>query len=248
MAIGTRSYARGYLSSSGLPPGLRALLIANVAVFLVQFFSRGALDGLFGPLALRPSDVVTRLMIWQLATYMFLHGGLGHILWNMLALWMFGREFEQLWGTRRFLRFYFFCGIGAGVCVVIANYLFGNPRVATIGSSGAIYGILLASAVLWPDRQILFYFLIPVKMKYFVAIIGAIAFLNSFNTNSPVSDVAHLGGMLFGYIFLKMPRMRGIDPVGSLKESYNTWKLARAKRKFQVYMRKKGSDRDRRVN
>jgi len=81
-----------------------------------------------------------------------------------------------------------------------------------------------------------------------LAIIGAIAFLNSFNTNSPVSDVAHLGGMLFGYIFLKMPRTRGIDPVGSLKESYNTWKLARAKRKFQVYMRKKGSDRDRWVN
>jgi membrane associated rhomboid family serine protease len=166
----------------------------------------------------------------------------------MLALWMFGREFEQLWGTRRFLRFYFFCGIGAGVCVVIANYLFGNPRVATIGSSGAIYGILLASAVLWPDRQILFYFLIPVKMKYFVMIIGAIAFLNSFNTNSPVSDVAHLGGMLFGYIFLKMPRTRGFDPLGSLKESYNNWRLARAKRKFQVYLRKKGSDRDRWVN
>src|SRR5579864_6384027 len=235
MAIGTRSYARGYLSSSGLPPGLRALLIANVAVFLVQFFSRGALDGVFGPLALRPSDVVTRLMIWQLATYMFLHGGLGHILWNMLALWMFGREFEQLWGTRRFLRFYFFCGIGAGVCVVIANYLFGNPRVATIGSSGAIYGILLASAVLWPDRQILFYFLIPIKMKYFVMIIGAIAFLNSFNTSSAVSDIAHLGGMLFGYVFLKMPRQLkdggSFHPVESLRQGYRSWKLARAKRK-----------------
>ena len=248
MALGTRSYARGYLSSGGLPPGLRGLLIANVAIFLIQFFSRGSLDGLFRLLALRPVDVVTHLMVWQLATYMFLHGGLGHILWNMLALWMFGREFEQLWGTRRFLRFYFFCGIGAGVCVVIANYLFGNPGVATIGSSGAIYGILLACAVLWPDRQILFYFLIPVKMKYFVMIIGAIAFLNSFNTNSPVSDVAHLGGMLFAYLYLKTPQLRGFDPLDTLRESYNNWKLARAKRKFQVYLRKKGSDRGPWVN
>ena len=248
MAIGTRSYARGYLSSGGLPPGLRALLIANVAIFLVRFFLGRPLEGLFSALALTPSDVVTRLEIWQLATYLFIHEGVGHILWNMLALWMFGREFEQLWGTRRFLRFYFFCGIGAGVCVVIGNYLARTPHVTTVGSSGAIYGILLASAVLWPDRQILFYFLIPVKMKYFVMIIGAIAFLSSFNVNSPVSNVAHLGGMLFGYIFLKMPKTRGFDPVGSLKESYNTWRLARAKRKFQVYLRKKGSDRDRWVN
>jgi len=120
--------------------------------------------------------------------------------------------------------------------------------VATIGSSGAIYGILLASAVMWPDRQMLFYFLIPLKMKYFVMIIGAIAFFNSFNPASPVSDVAHLGGMLFGYVFLKLPRMRNADPIGALQESYERWKLERAKRKFQVYMRKQGSGRDRRIH
>jgi len=79
-------------------------------------------------------------------------------------------------------------------------------------------------------------------------IIGAIAFLNSFNPASPVSEVAHLGGMLFGYVFLKIPRMRGVDPIGALRESYNAWKLERAKKKFQVYMRKKGSDRDRHIN
>jgi membrane associated rhomboid family serine protease len=245
MAFTTRSYARGYLSSGGLPPGIRALLISNVALFLVDFFSRYFLRSYF---ALRPEDVATRFEIWQLATYMFLHGGIWHILWNMLALWMFGCELERLWGTRRFLRFYFFCGIGAGFCVVVGNYLFGDPRLATVGSSGAIYGILLASAVLWPDRLILFSFLIPIKMKYFVMIIGAIAFLNSFNTNSPVSDIAHLGGMLFGYAFLKMPRLRGFDPFGSLRESYRSWRLARAKRKFQVYMRKQRSDRGPWVN
>jgi membrane associated rhomboid family serine protease len=248
MAIGTRSYTRGYLSSSGLPPGIRALLISNVAIYVITFFLGRRLSVLLDLLALRPSDVVTHLYVWQLVTYTFLHQGLGHILFNMLALWMFGTEFERLWGTRRFLRFYFFCAAGAGLCVIVGNYLFGNPNVSTIGSSGAIYGILLASAVMWPNRQMLFYFLIPIKMKYFVMIIGAIAFLNSFNPASPVSDVAHLGGMLFGYIFLKIPNMRGVDPIGSLRDSYQTWKLERAKKKFQVYMRKQGSNRDRRIH
>src|SRR5579872_7023928 len=248
MAIGTRSYTRGYLSSSGLPPGIRALLISNVAVFVITFFAGRRLAGTLDLLMLRPSDVVTHGYLWQLATYMFLHQGIGHILFNMLALWMFGTEFERLWGTRRFLNFYFFCGVGAGMCVIVANYLFGNPDIATVGSSGAIYGILLASAVMWPDRQMLFYFLIPLKMKYFVMIIGAIAFFNSFNPASPVSDVAHLGGMLFGYVFLKLPRMRNADPIGALQESYQKWKLERAKKKFQVYMRKQGSGRDRRIH
>ena len=248
MAIGTRSYARGFLSSSGLPPGIRGLLISNVAIFLISFFAGRALSDVFSLAVLRPVDVVTHFYVWQLVTYMFLHQGIGHILFNMLALWMFGTEFERLWGTRRFLQFYFFCGVGAGLCVIAGNYLFGNPNVGTVGSSGAIYGILLASAVLWPDRQMLFYFLIPIKMKYFVMIIGAIAFLNSFNPSNPVSEIAHLGGMLFGYVFLKLPRMRGFDPMGALEESYRQWKLARAKKKFQVYMRKQGRDRDRTIH
>ena len=228
------------------------LLIVNVAIFVVQFFGRGTWIGeLFSYGELIPAAVVKLFFVWQLATYMFLHSGIGHILWNMLALWMFGTELERLWGTRRFLYFYFFCGIGAGVCVVLLNYMFGNPNIPTVGSSGAIYGLLLASAVLWPDRQILFSFLIPIKMKYFVMIIGAIAFLNSFNPASPVSDVAHLGGMLFGYICLKTPRLvvsqRPGRPrvrtslTGSIRDAYRSWKLARAKRKFEVYMRKQKS-------
>src|SRR5438094_9161997 len=105
MAIGTRSYTRGYLSSSGLPPGIRALLISNVAIYLIYFFAGRSLLVTRDLLGLRPSDVVTHLYIWQLVTYMFIHSGLGHILFNMLALWMFGTEFERLWGTRRFLHF-----------------------------------------------------------------------------------------------------------------------------------------------
>ena len=239
MGYQSRSYARSFLGSSGTPPGIKGLLIANIAIFLLQFF----LGGFAGPFALfmlRPSDVATRFFIWQLVTYMFLHGGIWHILWNMLALWMFGCELERFFGTRRFMWFYFFCGTGAGVCVVIGNYLFGDPRIPTLGSSGAIYGILLASAVLWPDRIILFSFLFPIKMKYFVMIIGAIAFLGTFNMQSGVSDVAHLSGMAFGYAFLKLRQVKGFDPIAVASERYRAWRLARAKRKFQVYLKKQG--------
>jgi len=123
--------------------------------------------------------------------------------------------------------------------VIVGNYLFGNPDVGTVGSSGAIFGILLASAVMWPDRQMLFYFLIPIKMKYFVMIIGAIAFLNSFNPASPVSDVAHLGGMLFGYIYIKargMSRRRHHSRISfGMKDWYGQWQRKRLRRKFDVY-------------
>jgi membrane associated rhomboid family serine protease len=243
MAISTRSYARPYVSGSGLPPGIKALLIANCAVFLLQFLARGHLDGFFSYFALYPVAVVKLFFVWQLATYMFMHGGILHLVFNMLGLWWFGRELEDVWGTRAFLRFYFLCGCLAGVCVVLADFLFGNPAIPTIGASGAVYGILAASAVLWPDRELLFYFLFPVKMKYFVMIVAAIAFFESFSVNSQVSNVAHLSGLVFGYLLVKMPRRRtalGTSMTGSLKDAYRNWKLQRAKKKFQVYLRKQG--------
>jgi membrane associated rhomboid family serine protease len=245
MAIGTRDYARPYLAGGRLPFGVKALLISNAVVFLLQYFTQGSAIGrIFSYLALVPADVVHRFFVWQVVTYLFLHAGVWHILINMLTLWMFGTDLELAWGTRRFMQFYFFCGIGAGVCVVLANYLFGNPAIGTVGASGAIYGILLVSAILWPDRIIVF-IIFPLKMKYFVMIFGGIAFLGAFNLNSGVSDIAHLSGMAFGYLFLKMPKTRGVDPVGWIGESYRAWKLARAKKKFQVYLRKNGrSDKD----
>jgi membrane associated rhomboid family serine protease len=246
MAYSTRSYATSYLSGNRLPRGIRWLLIANTSVFLLQFFTSRSLPWEY--LALVPAAVVKSLFVWQLVTYMFLHGGIWHILWNMLALWMFGVELEQVWGTERFLRFYFLCGAAAGVCVVLANYLFGNPNAATIGSSGAIYAILAASAAMWPDRVILAFFFFPMKMKYFVMIVGGIAFLNSWNLNSGVSDVAHLSGLLFGLLYVKTPRVRGFDPLAWLQSGYRNWKIQRNKRKFQVYLKKQRSDRDRWVN
>jgi membrane associated rhomboid family serine protease len=138
--------------------------------------------------------------------------------------------------------------VGAGLFVVLANYLFGNPQVPTIGASGAIYGILLVAAVLWPDRIIIFY-IFPIKLKYFVMIMAGIAFFGLRDLNSGVSQVAHLSGMLFGYVFLKSAKIRKFDPVSPLRDGYKSWKLARAKRKFQVYLKKQqGGDRDRWVN
>jgi len=250
MSFRSRTRVTGAFYIPGFPKGVKWLLISNVAIFIIGYFAQLArLDRPLSYLALTPVLVLKDFFVWQLLTYAFLHGGFGHIIWNMLALWMFGAELERVWGTQRFIRFYFFCAVGAGICVVIANYVlpWGNPNIATIGSSGAIFGILLVYAVLFPDREILWGFLIPIKVKYFVMIVGAMAFLSSFQVNTGVSNFAHLGGLLFGYLFLKTPRMQ-FDPIEPVRRQYQDWKLQRAKRKFQVYLRKQGSGRGPKVN
>ncbi|MBI4876459.1 MAG: rhomboid family intramembrane serine protease [Acidobacteria bacterium] len=252
----TTSSSSGYGSSfypSYFPPGVKWLLIVNTAVWLLFFFAaRTAAGLLFQPFKLVPNDVVHGLAVWQLASYMFLHDpfGFGHILFNMLTLWMFGADLERTWGTRQFLRFYFLCGIGAGICVVAANAAAGGMDRATIGASGAIYGLLLAYGLLFPDRTVLFSFLFPMKAKYFVMILGAIAFLSSLGSgNSNVSNVAHLGGMIFGYIYLKsrLGRVR-FDLAGSLARWSRERRMKRAKKKFQVYLNRQRHDHDRWVN
>lgn len=245
MSFGSRTRAPGIFYAPGFPKGVKWLLISNVAVFILGFFAQLVqIDRPLGIFALSPYAIVHYLFVWQLASYLFLHGGFGHIIWNMLALWMFGADLERVWGTRKFIRFYFFCGIGAGICVVLLNYLlpWGNPLSSTIGCSGAIFGILLAYAMIYPDRTILWGFLIPIQVKYFVMIVGAIAFMMSFQPGNGVSNFAHLGGLLFAYIFLKTPRWN-LDLVGPVNRQYRDWKLKRARRKFQVYLRKQGSDR-----
>jgi len=253
MGYSTKSYAAGSHSGGYFPTGVRWLLIINTALFVLYFFATRFGSGeVFAPFGLVPAVVLNRFAIWQLFTYMFLHSPFGfeHILFNMLTLWMFGKDLETTWGTKRFLNYYFMCGIGAGVCVVIANYLFGDPYTRTIGASGAIYGLLIAFGMTFPDVQVLFSFIFPMKAKYFVAIIGAIAFISSFGANTGVSNVAHLGGMIFGYIFLKTQMSRkpayarrrpaSAGFFSNLREQYQTWKMERAKKKFQVYLKKHG--------
>jgi membrane associated rhomboid family serine protease len=245
MSISTRSYARSYLGGRGLPPAIKALLIVNTALFLALFFLRGSASFLVETLALVPGSVIHSFAIWQVGTYMFLHVGILSFVFNMLALWMFGRELEESWGTTRFVQFYFLCGCGAGVCAVAAGYIFRDVSSPIIGSVGAIYGILAASAALWPERDVLFIFF-PMKMKWFVLLIAAIDFLVTLG--SP-GQMALLTGLLFGYFYVKSPnRRRRPSPMVSLRSQYQAWKIKRAKRKFQVYLRKQRSGRDDIVN
>jgi len=251
MAYGSKFRSTGTLYFPGFPSGVKWLLISNAAIFIVGFFAQVLrLDLGLELLALQPAAVIRLFFIWQPVTYMFLHGGFGHIIWNMLALWMFGADLEGAWGTRRFLKFYFFCGIGAGLCVIVLNYVlpWGNPTSVTLGASGAIFGILIAYAMLYPDRTILFAFLIPMQVKWFVLIIGTVTFMMSFQANSGVSSFAHLGGLLFGFLYVRSIRQRRRPAVRitvggpSLGDRYKQWKLRRAKRKFEVYMKKQGRD------
>jgi membrane associated rhomboid family serine protease len=189
MRYGTR-YPRSYYSSGYFPTGVKWLLISNVVVFVLWYVGGSALRGHFGLLALVPIAVIQHFAIWQLFTYLFLHGGMLHLLFNMFSLWMFGSPLERDWGTRRFLKYYFTCGVGAGLCDITVNALIGNWSTATIGASGAIYGLLLAFGVLYPNQTVLFNFLFPIKAKYFVMIYGAMALLGSLNVNSGVSNIA----------------------------------------------------------
>jgi membrane associated rhomboid family serine protease len=250
----------GYRSFSGggfglreyFPPAVKWLLIGNFAIFVLFFFL--ALYGSFGPIVRLlgvSSAGFLRGMIWQPFTYMFLHDptGFGHILFNMLALWMFGADLERDWGARQFLRYYVLCGVGAGLCDIIVNLALGRSSGPTIGSSGAIYGILMAFGLLYPTRTVYFSFLFPIQARYFVVIMGAIAFLSSFQPNSAVSHIAHLGGMVFGYVYLRMRRQR-LNVGWNVMSYYQQWRRRRAQKKFEVYMRKLDRERnqDRWVN
>src|SRR3954470_24062881 len=140
-----------------LSPAMIALIGANVDLFILQWFTQQYSWGLTRTLGLLPADVIGSFRVWQLATYMFLHAGVFHILFNMLALWMFGTELERIWGTRNFIKFYFVTGIGAGMLTVLVSLLPFAPVAQLyasdiIGASGAVYGLLLAYALYFPNR------------------------------------------------------------------------------------------------
>jgi len=255
MAFPVRDRGFGPPPMYRMTEGVKWLLIVNTALFILYFLTAGTSFGqIFLPLGLVPKSVLGSFAIWQLFTYLFLHNpfGFGHILINMLTLWMFGTALESVWGTRRFLQYYFFCGVGAGICVVLLNALFGSLNTRTIGASGAIYGLLLAFGMLFPDVEILFMFIFPIRARWFVIIMGAIVFLSTLReAGGEVSHFAHLGGMLFGYIWFKSSlgagrssaRSRRVSLTSRIEQQYQEWKLRRAKKKFQVYLKKHGTRR-----
>jgi membrane associated rhomboid family serine protease len=244
-----RHYSSQSFYSGYFPTGVKWLLISNTLTFLLMWAGGPRFEADFRILSLVPQTVVHNFTLWQLFTYLFLHGDIWHLIFNMLSLWMFGMTLERDWGTRQFLKYYFICGVGAGLCDVAVNVVLGN-HTRTLGASGAIYGLLLAFGVMYPNQTVLMNFLFPIRAKYLVMIYGAVALL-TLRENSGVSNIAHLGGMLFGLVYLRSRiRLRlPASPVASWRQRYSQWKLQRAKRKFQVYMRKHGGgDRDRWVN
>jgi membrane associated rhomboid family serine protease len=240
-------YSSPYASSFSFGPGplstaLKALIGVNVAFFLASW----AAPVLFDILGLVPFRVVHQLFFWQPVSYMFMHAGPLHILFNMLALWMFGAELERMWGTRYFIKFYFVTGVGAGLLTILIallpfEYTQQIYTNATVGASGAIFGLLLAYGMYFPDRPIYLWFVFPIPARYFVLIIGALSFFSG----GGIAHATHLSGLIVAYVFLKSAR---IHPIAEVKYRYLKWKINRVRKKFDVYSGGRADDWDRRVH
>jgi membrane associated rhomboid family serine protease len=234
----------------GLSGAVMLLLAWNVIIYLLQQvvplrvvvpseIGSVSLNGMTYYLGLRPSAVWQQGWVWQLVTYMFLHGSFMHILFNMLALWMFGTQLEGDWGSAEFAKYYFFTGIGAGITTAV---IFPNQFFPTVGASGAIYGLLLAYGASYPNRPIFLYFLFPIPAKYFVIIFGVIELFMGFTgTRSGIAHFAHLGGILFGLIYLWFWGFPG-GRLGWFRRR----RIARRRTTFQVIDFQDQNDRDRR--
>src|SRR3984885_3007570 len=249
---------RGRTLSLSFPPFTKAvkwLVLINAGGLLLTTLMGALKEDIFAAFraifALTPYLVV-RGWIWQLVSYSFLHQGILHLLFNMLGLWMFGSQFEQDWRTKRFLEFYFFCVIGAALTTIAVSYtgLGGvSPTIPTIGASGGVFGILMAFGMIYGEREVML-FPIPfsIKAKYFVAGIAFITLIEAISASgsgrgSNVAYFAHLGGLLFGFLYVKFMPKRGLafgatEHYFSVRNSYYRWKRRRAARKFEVFMRK----------
>jgi membrane associated rhomboid family serine protease len=197
------------------PPVIKWLLITNAAVYILL-----GMGGRMFTLDMMPLEIVFNYYLglmplghgfypWQLVTYQFMHANFTHLLYNMFGLWMFGMEVEHVWGSRRFLGFYLLCGVAAGISQLILAPLLEPTSVIsvtgsgipTVGASGAVYAVLVAFAMMFPDRYIYLYFLLPVKAKYFIfglIVLGVI----SIGDQSAVANLAHLGGAAAGFVYL----------------------------------------------
>ena len=214
-----------------LPPVVKHLLIINVLLYLATFtMNRFHIDltDYLGLHFFKASD----FKAYQLITYMFMHGNFEHLFFNMFALWMFGNTLENIWGSKRFLWFYMLCGVGAGLCQEVVQYIqytttlaqydsvnFGGGQVIsmanylnmlnTVGASGAIYGLLLAFGMMFPNSMIYLYLFVPIKAKWFVIGYAVIELVSGFIGGGNVAHFAHLGGMLFGLILILVWKKKG---------------------------------------
>ncbi|HLB89755.1 MAG TPA: rhomboid family intramembrane serine protease [Terriglobales bacterium] len=249
---------RGRTFSLSLPPFTKAvkwLILINAAVFLLMTLLQ-ALDARLGDIVFLLLALIPRVVmhggVWQLVTYSFVHLGIWHILMNMLGLWMFGSQFELDWGFKKFLEFYLFCVVGAALTTIAVSYtgLAGiTAATPTVGASGGVLGILMAFGMIYGDREVML-FPIPfsIRAKYFVAGVAFFTLISAINAagsrhGQSVAYVAHLGGLLFGFLYVKFVPKRGLmfgttERYFSVRNSYYRWRRRRAARKFEVYMRK----------
>lgn len=233
----------------GITPAIKILIAINVAMFVIGWF----VSTLPLWLGMQPAAVVGSGQVWRLLTYMFLHSqtSFGHIIFNMLALWMFGVELERMWGTRFFVKYYFVSGVGAALTTTVLAFVplaVFDPLYTslTVGASGAIYGVLLAYALYFPNRPIYIYFIFPIPAKYFVMIMGGISLLSSLGgPGGGVAHTTHLGGLLAGYLYLKGGR---VNMLSELQYRLLKWRINRMRRKFDVYSGGRADDVDRRVH
>lgn len=231
-----------------MTPAVKAIVLANVAVFLahfllVNFANSELISNVFG---LKPQAVFESGEIWRPVTYLFVHDprGFFHILFNMLALWMFGVDLERRWGTRGFVKYYAVTGIGSGVATALVSLLPYDVardiyQNTTIGASGAVYGLLLAWALLFPHRQILFMFIFPLPARVAATLMGGMAFLAAVSgTNGSVAEATHLAGLLVGWFYLSGPTSLSLE----FKYRMTKWRMERMRRKFNVHQGGRGKN------
>lgn len=190
---------RGFSFGFGLSPWVQRLIIVNAGIFLLTW----AVRDLTFYLAFIPSQVLVRP--WTLVTYMFAHGDFWHLFWNMLGLFFFGPPLEARWGSRDFLKYYLICGLGGAALSFVVS-----PMSPIIGASGAVYGVMLAFALNWPDAPIYIWGILPVKAKYLVGVLAMISFFSTFSPRGDgIAHAAHLGGVVAGLVYLRMSRPGG---------------------------------------
>jgi membrane associated rhomboid family serine protease len=238
-----------------LPPFTRAvtwLLGINTSVFLLMELLalarfRGVNEFIFEHFSLLPDAVVHHGALWQLVTYSFIHLGFLHWFGNMLGLWMFGSQIEGAWGTRRFVELFSVGVIGAAVTTVAVAYthVLGGPNTATVGASGGVFAILIAFGILFADSEIMMIpFPFMIKAKYFVGILIVITLAFAMGGGGDVAYVAHLGGLFFGWLYVRRGPKPALVNVGlaeryyGMRNYYYRWKRRRAAKKFEVYMSK----------
>jgi membrane associated rhomboid family serine protease len=245
--FGARRYNfdwRGFIT-----PGVKLLVLTCTGVFLVQtlvdFFggmnATSWINHFFGLVALGP---IPGLRIWQPFTYIFLHGGPLHLFFNMLFLWMFGKDLELVWGKRRFLNYFILCGVGAGlieIAIKLIPLAWGHrpSDIPTIGASGAIFGILIANAILFPDRRVwVFPLPVSIPMRPYVAAMATLEFFFTLSAGGDkVSHLCHLGGLLVGWLYLR----RG-SFLYSVRNTVSDWQHQRTRKRFEVYLNKHKKD------